>query len=284
MVLRLIRLGVLLALLRLVTEVALGALVSWIARLATLLLRARLLATLLLAARLIRRGLLPIRLIRRRLLGVCWLAALLTRLTLLTLLTWLSVLSPASLPTGLAAGLPGRLPTGLVGGGLLGGGAASVRGSVHRVLRVSRRNVGASLGGCDGWTDTGRAVGLGGEGARNLRTGSAVASGRGAAASLGGGTAVLIRRWARILVVRSGAAGHLIRILGVVVLVHRSSFRVSAVVSPLSEMGRSMRNVAPPPGVSWTEIAPWWFSTIALTIDSPRPDPPVSLVRDTSRR
>lgn len=281
MVLRLIRLGVLLALLRLVTEVALGALVSWIARLATLLLRARLLATLLLAARLIRRGLLPIRLIRRRLLGVCWLAALLTRLTLLT---WLSVLSPASLPTSLAAGLPGPLPTRLVGGGLLGGGAASVRGSVHRVLRVSRRNVGASLGGCDGWTDTGRAVGLGGEGARNLRTGSAVASGRGAAASLGGGTAVLIRRWARILVVRSGAAGHLIRILGVVVLVHRSSFRVSAVVSPLSEMGRSMRNVAPPPGVSWTEIAPWWFSTIALTIDSPRPDPPVSLVRDTSRR
>ena len=116
--LRLIRLGVLLALLRLVAEVALGALVSWIARLATLLLRAGLLATLLLAARLIRRGLLPIRLIRRRLLGVCWLAAL---------LTWLSVLSPASLPTSFAAGFPGPLPTRLVGGGLLGGGAASVR-------------------------------------------------------------------------------------------------------------------------------------------------------------
>lgn len=243
MVLRLIRLGVLLALLRLVTEVALGALVSWIARLATLLLRARLLATLLLAARLVWRGLLTVWLIRRRLLGGSRLA------TLLTLLTWLSVLSSADLPAG-------WLPTGLVGGGLLGRGAVSVRGSVHRVLRVSRRNVGASLGRSDGWTDTGRAVGMGGEGARNLRTGSAVASGRGAAASLGGGTAVLIRRWARILVVRSGAAGHLIRILGVVVLVHRSSFRVSAVVSPLSEMGRSMRNVAPPPGVSWTEIAP----------------------------
>lgn len=255
--LRLIRLDVLPIRLRLIAEIALGTLVPWIARLTALPL----------AARLVRRVLLTVRLIRRRLLGAS------------PLVGWLARLSVVPF-----AGISALLPTGLEGGRLLGGGAASVRGSVHRVLRLSRRNVGASLGRCDRWTDACRAVGLGREGARNLGSGPAVATGRWAATSPGGGTAALIPRRTRCLFIRSGAAGHLIRILRVGVLVHRSSFRVSAVVSPLSEMGRSMRNVAPPPGVSWTEIAPWWFSTIALTIDSPSPDPPVSLVRDTSRR
>lgn len=169
MVRRLVLLDVRLTRLRLVAVAALGALVSLVARLTSLLL----------AARLIRRGRLPACLIRRRLLGVGLLAARLARLAMLPVRSF-AVVSSSLLPTGMG------------GGGLRGGGAASVRGCVHRVLRLSRRNVGASLGRGDGWADPSRAAGLGREGARDLGTGSAVASGRWAATAPGG-TAVLIR-------------------------------------------------------------------------------------------
>lgn len=113
--LRLALLDALLSRLRLVAVAAMDALVSLTARL-------------LLTARLIRRGRLTTCLIRRRLLGSSLLAArlavLIARLALLA--DWPS------------AGLPTLLPAGLGWGGLLGGGAASVRGGVHRVLRLSR--------------------------------------------------------------------------------------------------------------------------------------------------
>ena len=131
-----------------------------------------------LVLRLIRLDVLPIRL------------RLIAEIALGTLVAWIDRLTALPLASRMVRRV--LLTTGLVGGRLLGGSASSVRGSVHRDLRLSRRNVGASLRRCDRWTDACWAVGLGREGARNLGSGPSVASGRWAATSPGGGTAALI--------------------------------------------------------------------------------------------
>ena len=185
-------------------------------------------------------------------------------------------------PTGLRAVL--RLPA-----LLLGGTAVRTEAAVHRALRLSglfgagaivlrraprlrrrlrpgpRRGLGpglrirAGFARCDGRAHTCRAAAAPGGTVRSATRGR----GRGvreSARNLGrrGVAALPVRERAVVLIpVPSAVAGRLIRILGMVVLTHRSSFRASAVESPVSEMGRSMRNVAPPPEVSWTEIVPW---------------------------
>ena len=58
--------------------------------------------------------------------------------------------------------------------------------------------------------------------------------------------------------------------------------RCGAAGEPAS--GSMTRNVAPPPGVSTTSTIPLCAATIDETMASPRPDPPVSRVRDVSAR